>query len=60
MAKAAGFSGLIVPGTLVGTCRVLATECAPVIPTAPMLDRRTYASPMSYIGATRRTTALIW
>jgi hypothetical protein len=31
----------------------------PVIPTAPALDKRTYASPMSYVGSGRRTTAWI-
>jgi Flp pilus assembly protein TadB len=29
----------------------------PFLPTTPVLDKRTYASPMSYVGATRRTTA---
>jgi hypothetical protein len=31
----------------------------PLIPTTPALDKRTYSSPMSYIGATRRITRFI-
>jgi len=32
---------------------------ATVIPTVPALEKRTYASPMSYVGSGRRTTAWI-
>jgi hypothetical protein len=30
-----------------------------LLPTTPALKKRTYASPMSYVGATRRTTAWV-
>ena len=37
----------------------VAPVATPVIPEAPALPKRTYASPMSYVGSGRRTTAWI-
>lgn len=37
----------------------LTTAPVTLIPDAPMLQKRTYASPMSYVGITRRTTAWV-